>query len=760
MTTTRFYYTHSLKRFFFLIGCTTFWFGAAAQDLYDLTTIQTIRITFAQSNWDYMLDTATAGSDGYIMAQTVEINGVVFDSVGVKYKGNSTYNANQAKNPFHIELDTYKAHDYGGYTDLKLSNVAKDPSFVREVLGYQILRQYMHAPLSNYANVYVNGNLIGLYVSSESVSKKFVGKHFYSTDNTFVKCNPIGGAGPGSSAKPNLVYLGTDSASYYAAYEMKSDYGWSDLIHLADTLKNYTSSVEELVDVDRVLWMLSFDNAVVNLDSYIGGFAQNYYLYKDDNNRFNPVVWDLNEAFGTFSQTGTSNLTSTSSKQQMSHLLHLNDTQWPLVQELLAIPTYKRMYVAHLKTILAENFSNGSYSTSAQALQALIATAVNTDVNKFFTYTQFQSNLTSDVNAGMSSAPGITNLMNARATYLLSQADFTAVAPSISAVEVSNSSPLLNSTIWISATTNLATSVYVGYRSTASDRFIKITMYDDGNHNDGAAGDFVFGASIPVEAATIQYYVYAENNNAGIFYPQRAEHEFFSIQAVIPQISSGQVVINEFMAVNTETQVDPNGDFEDWIELHNNTTQPFSLKGLYLSDNAVNPLQWKFPDYATIPANGYVIVWADNDTTQSGFHANFKLSANGESIVLSYVDGTVLDSITFIDQLADISMQRCPNGTGEFEMNTPTFNYFNCIAGIDEQNTMHSCFLFPNPSEGKFQIASVDPIENVQIRNVNGQLIAEIAGLHEKIVSVEMPTNVPGLYLVQVNGNVLKYILK
>lgn len=117
-----------------------------AQDLYDINTIQTIRITFSQSNWDYMLDTATTGSDGYIMAQSVEINGVVFDSVGVKYKGNSTYNANQAKNPFHIELDTYKNQNYGGYSDLKLSNVAKDPSFVREVLGYQILRQYMHAP--------------------------------------------------------------------------------------------------------------------------------------------------------------------------------------------------------------------------------------------------------------------------------------------------------------------------------------------------------------------------------------------------------------------------------------------------------------------------------------------------------------------------------------------------------------------------------------------------------------------------------------
>ncbi len=94
-------------------------------------------------------------------------------------------------------MNTHKDHKYEVYTDIKLSNVAKDPSFLREVLSYQILRQYMDAPLSNYANVYVNGTLIGLYSNSESISKKFVDDRFGSKKNTFVKCNPPAGAGPG-----------------------------------------------------------------------------------------------------------------------------------------------------------------------------------------------------------------------------------------------------------------------------------------------------------------------------------------------------------------------------------------------------------------------------------------------------------------------------------------------------------------------------------------------------------------------------------
>ncbi len=730
-----------------------------SQSLYDINTIQSIQITFAQSNWDYMLDTATTGSDGYIMAQSVSINGVVFDSVGVKYKGNSTYNSNQVKNPFHIELDTYKNQDYQGYTDLKLSNVSKDPSFVREVLGYSVLRQYMDAPLSNYAHVTVNGTAIGLYVSSESVSKKFVANHFYSNDNTFIKCNPIGGAGPGSTAKPNLVYLGTDSSLYYTAYELNSDHGWKELTELCDTLKNHIGSIEKVLDVDRALWMLAFDNVTVNLDSYLGGFTQNYYLYQDENHRFNPVIWDLNESFGTFNQTGTINLSSTTSKQQMTHLLHSGDAQWPLAQQLLSSQTTKQMYVAHMRTILNENFGNNAYYTTAQALQSLINTSVNADVNKFYTYTQYQNNLTTDVSSGMTSAPGITNLMNARNTYLMSQSDFLATPPTITNIVPSAVTPALNSTVTINANITSATSVYLGYRYAITDIFTKTPMFDDGNHNDGAAGDNVYGTSIAVNAAFIQYYIYAENNVAGMFSPERAEHEFYSLYAVIPVINAGDLVINEIMADNASWITDASGEYEDWIELYNNSDNYLSLANLYLSDSYTNPLKWSFSDDITIEPHGYLIVWADGDTLQSGIHADFKLSSTGERLILSYANGTVLDSITFGAQFLDYSYLRCPNGTGSFSFHAPSFNAFNCVESVDEIDAA-DFNLYPNPNAGKFYVSSEKEIEEMVIYNVFGQLVnAQVAGeggLFE--VSIDVPS--PGVYLVGVNGKFRKVMVR
>ena len=96
-----------------------------------------------------------------------------------------------------------------------MSNVAKDPSFLREVLSYEIARKYMVAPQANYAVVYVNGNQIGLYTSAESINKSFVDRHLYSRKGAFVKCNPPAGAGPGTSSYPDLVFQGNDNELFF-----------------------------------------------------------------------------------------------------------------------------------------------------------------------------------------------------------------------------------------------------------------------------------------------------------------------------------------------------------------------------------------------------------------------------------------------------------------------------------------------------------------------------------------------------------------
>ena len=108
--------------------------------------------------------------------------------------------------------------------------------------------------------------------------------------------------------------------------------------------------------------------------------------------------------------------------------------------------------------------------------------------------------------------------------------------------------------------------------------------------------------------------------------------------------------INEFLAANDTANQDPQGDYDDWIELYNSGTETIDLTGYYLTDDLDDLTQWSFPQGTTIDGGDYLLIWADKDTLDnpSGIHSNFKLSAGGESIGLIESDGTtIVDSINF-----------------------------------------------------------------------------------------------------------------
>ena len=184
--------------------------------------------------------------------------------------------------------------------------------------------------------------------------------------------------------------------------------------------------------------------------------------------------------------------------------------------------------------------------------------------------------------------------------------------------------------------------------------------------NDSLAGDLVYGASFALSSAQAQYYIYAENSGAGMFSPERAEHEFYTIVSSLPAASAGQVRINEFVAINSTGVMNELGNREDWIELYNVTSAPLELFGLYLSDDISNPFKYPFPPNSIIPSNGFVAIWADETVNAGYLHCNFKLSSLGEGIFLSDASGNILDSISFGPPIADVSYGRCPDGSGSF----------------------------------------------------------------------------------------------
>ena len=727
---------------------------------YNIDTVREIKFNFDQPNWKYLLDSLYILGDEQRIIGTVTIDGYQYDSVGIRYKGYSSVNITQTKNPFNIKLDyIINDQEHQGFNKIKLSNIIHDPSFLREALSYQIARKYMPSSKANFANLYINDTLWGVYSNVEAVNKDFLSKHYQSRNNSFFKCNPssldLFGENSNLSLSP-----GNDSLDYEAFYSIKSDYGWGKLYQLIDTLNNYPFSINKILNVDRTLWMHAFNYSLVNLDSYIG-YAQNYYLYEDNSGRFNPILWDLNMSFGSFRLTDASsyfsgmNISQAKTLDPLSHLYDVSVFPRPLMRNIFNDNRFRKMYMAHLKTIMEENFSNLSYLDSANKMHQIIDQSVNLDSNKFYSYLDFQNNIDSTVTNTIN-YPGIKDLMSNRMNYLSNYSGYNHNI-TIDSIKEYNNTLSIGDDLWITANIIDADQVVLFYRFKSSGAFQETLMLDNGNNNDGAIGDFKYGAKIPNIGNNTQYFIYAENDSAGQFSPERAAYEFYEYYA---PIQSEDLVINEILAINDNVVQNEFGDYADWIELYNNTNSSLSTNELFLTDDSTNLLKWNIPDI-NIPANGYLILWADEKHNEGIKHTNFKLANGGEKLILSNNSGQIIDYLNFPNQSTNVGYARIPNGIGNFVYNTPSFGYDNDFAIVSSINQSKlSCY--PNPFKNHLNILLENPNETlISICDIQGKIILQqkVKPMDHKLI-LNTSSFKKGMYFVYLNSSKINSIQK
>lgn len=132
-------------------------------------------------------------------------------------------------------------------------------------------------------------------------------------------------------------------------------------------------------------------------------------------------------------------------------------------------------------------------------------------------------------------------------------------------------------------------------------------------------------------------------------------------------VTDGAVIINEVCPDPLTGYTDASGNVCDWVELYNTTNQVISLDNYALSDNESKPLQWRFPEGATIQPHGYYLVYCNGDETPNTDpnavpHANFRLSAEHDNVVLSDSRGRLVDRVTLDNVPKDASYARNENG--------------------------------------------------------------------------------------------------
>ncbi|MEL6820384.1 MAG: lamin tail domain-containing protein, partial [Calditrichota bacterium] len=139
-------------------------------------------------------------------------------------------------------------------------------------------------------------------------------------------------------------------------------------------------------------------------------------------------------------------------------------------------------------------------------------------------------------------------------------------------------------------------------------------------------------------------------------------------------LTSTGVVISEVMAGNTTTLQDEDGDYSDWIEIHNSDTAAVDLDDWFLSDDSTNLSKWKFPSIS-IPAGDYMVIFAsDKDRNNGELHTNFKLSSSGEYLALIEPDTVQIASEhrpSFPLQISDVSFGTLNDSLVYFSTPTP-----------------------------------------------------------------------------------------
>ena len=216
-------------------------------------------------------------------------------------------------------------------------------------------------------------------------------------------------------------------------------------------------------------------------------------------------------------------------------------------------------------------------------------------------------------------------------------------------------------------------------------------------------------------------------------------------------------VINEFMASNQVAvlELDDAYDGDDWMELYN-PGDLIQMAGYHLSDDPTNLTKFTFPDTLAnltyLTQNDYMLIWLDNDFDQTGLHANFKLSSDGEGIWLTAPDGvTVLDSIVFSAQQTDISFGRSCDGCPTWEpFNVATPNASNAQTDLPSQSLYINEVLLNNVGNLVDEMFEAEPwleIFNPNSEQVNlaGYSLVTSLGESYTIPNIDaVATTVPG----------------
>lgn len=374
------------------------------------TEVQNLFIDITNENWQDIL--ANPLDEEYHDA-SITLNGVTLDSVAFRTKGGSSLSSvarsNSNRYSFKIDINKYvDGQKFFGLKKFTLQNSFNDPSYMREVIAYQLLEEMgVATPQNSYVNVYVNGDLFGLYLMVEAIDGEFLENNFANANGDLYKPD-----GTGS----DLQWINDDISSY-SGINLQTNEETTDNGAFLHFVEQLDQGATDIIDVDALLRYLAVSVSLSNLDSYQGALAHNYYIY-DQDGVFTLLPWDFNESFGTFNMgCQRDDVRGLYIDEPTSGSLY----ERPLIANVFAQQHYLDIYHDYLWQLIDGPLEENAFNQRIYDIAELISEHVANDPSSFYGYDAFEDNLDSTI----SNFFGLTEFMSYRVDNMTKQLEGT-----------------------------------------------------------------------------------------------------------------------------------------------------------------------------------------------------------------------------------------------------------------------------------------------------------------------------------------------
>ncbi|MBU1921558.1 CotH kinase family protein, partial [bacterium] len=573
----------------------------------------------------------------------------------IRYRGGFT--RYMPKKNYKLKLPDGEQFD--GRDRFCLASEMSDRSMLRSRVARLIFDRLTEMnPASRNVHLEINGKFKGVYLETEDVG------------NTYLEARGLSTAGNLYQGESGLYVL-PSYEEYMLNYpkENNSDSDWSDIIEFIDwidaaTPMEFKQEAGDYFNVDQLLDMYTGIIAMSEID--FGG--HNYFLYNNPaDGQWYFIPWDNNATF--YDPDSPINLYAEGVPSPIDGNRHR------LVERVLAEPLFQYAYCKKLERFLADDFSIEAATALIQEVHEEIFYEAQRDVYKdgFERYDVLFQGL-----------DNLNNFVNTRVPFLQGEIQGFIEDPGRGPEFRLNEAMLVNVSTLADESGDFDPWIEIMNISPVELDLSGFTLHF-GENSWSLTDDIV----VPAEGFTLlwldgeaeegaNHAAFRASSEGGILW-LTGNHGTLSDSVVVPALNadrswsrmtdaSGEwidcaeptpgssnappadpavLVINELQAVNSSTIGDNCGDYDDWIEIYNPASYAVELTGLYLSDDFERPLKWIFPD-TILGAQRYLLVWCDEEPEEGSFHSAFKLSGDGEQVILTNRDAAIIiDQVVF-----------------------------------------------------------------------------------------------------------------